>query len=138
MQDRKDPQRSKGATLQHYAMNKVNLEEKFSKFKDQWSPKIVGELNGQEIRLARLEGDFIWHKHDDADEFFLVVRGQLTIRLREREIVLDEGEFFIVPAGVEHKPSADREALVMLFEPADTTNTGDIDSERTLKKLERI
>lgn len=122
----------------HHAMDKVNIAEKFSKFQDQWNPKIVGELNGQEIRLARVKGDFIWHKHDDADEFFLVVEGQLTIDLRDREIVLDEGEFFIVPRGVEHKPFADHETLIMMFEPADTANTGDIDSDRTLKKLERI
>lgn len=119
-------------------MNKVNLEEKFSAFQDQWSPKIVGELNGQEIRLAKIEGDFVWHKHDDADEFFMVVKGQLTMHLRDRDIVLDEGEFFIVPSGVEHKPSASQETQIMMFETAGTTNTGNVDSDRTVDTLERI
>jgi mannose-6-phosphate isomerase-like protein (cupin superfamily) len=119
-------------------MNKVNIAAKFSSFHDQWSPKIVGELNGQEIRLAKIKGEFIWHKHDDADEFFMVVEGQLTMHLRDGDIVLDKGDFLIVPRGVEHKPFASQETQIMMFEVANTTNTGDVDSDRTVETLERI
>ncbi|HEV2734934.1 MAG TPA: cupin domain-containing protein [Longimicrobiaceae bacterium] len=119
-------------------MEKVNLAEKFSLISEHWSPRIVGELNGQQVRLARLLGTFDWHHHEHEDELFLVVKGSLTLRLRERDVVLHEGELFIVPAGVEHQPVADEEAHVLLFEPASTLNTGNLHNERTLSELERL
>lgn len=119
-------------------MEKVNLTEKFSQFSDRWSPKIVGELNGQQVKLAKLEGEFVWHHHDHEDELFLVVKGQLIMRLRDRDIVLNEGEFFIVPRGVEHLPVAPEEVHVLLFEPASTLNTGNVQGNRTVAVLEQI
>ena len=119
-------------------MDKVNLAEKFARFADRWSPKIVGELNGQLVKLVRLQGEFVWHKHDAEDELFMVVRGRLTIRLRDRDVHLGEGEFLIVPRGVEHLPVAEEEAQVLLFEPASARNTGDVRNERTVERLERI
>ena len=119
-------------------MDKVNLAEKFGLFDDYWSPKIVGELNGQHVKLAKLKGAFIWHHHDDEDELFLVVKGRLTMQLRDRDVVLDEGEFFIVPRGVEHKPVADEEVHLLLFEPQSTLNTGTVENERTVAQLKRL
>ena len=119
-------------------MRAVNLEEKFSSFKEQWTPKIIGELNGQVIKIARIQGEFIWHKHEKEDEFFLVVEGNMRILLRDGEVKLNQGEFYIVPRGVEHKPAADEEALILMFEPETTRNTGDVVDERTLKGIERI
>jgi mannose-6-phosphate isomerase-like protein (cupin superfamily) len=119
-------------------MDKVNLVEKFSLFDEYWSPKIVGELNGQWVKLAKLKGEFAWHHHAAEDELFLVVKGRLVIKLRERDVVLDEGEFFIVPRGVEHQPVAEQEAHVLLFEPKSTLNTGNVRSERTVEELETI
>ena len=119
-------------------MDKVNLAEKLSLFMDYWSPRVVGELNGQHVKLAKLRGDFVWHHHDDADELFLVLTGRLLIQLRDRDITLEPGEFFIVPRGVEHKPVAEAEAHVLLFEPAGTLNTGNVTNERTVHRLERI
>ena len=119
-------------------MEKVNLVEKFSLFDEYWSPKIVGELNGQWVKLAKLKGEFVWHHHEAEDELFLVVKGRLVIKLRERDVVLDEGEFFIVPRGVEHQPVAEQEAHVLLFEPKSTLNTGNVRSERTVEELETI
>jgi quercetin dioxygenase-like cupin family protein len=116
----------------------VNLAEKFALFSDHWRPRIVGELNGQEVKLARLKGEFIWHHHDDADELFLVIRGALRMRLPDGEARLAAGEFIIVPRGVEHLPIADDEALVLLFEPAATRNTSNLDNERTVADPERI
>jgi mannose-6-phosphate isomerase-like protein (cupin superfamily) len=112
-------------------MDKVNLAEKFALFDDKWSPKIVGELNGQQVKLVKVEGEFIWHRHEEEDELFLVSRGRLDIHLRDRVVSLAEGEFLIVPAGVEHKPVAAEEAHVILLEPAGTRNTGDVQDERT-------
>jgi len=119
-------------------MNKVNLREKLEHIPDCWHPRIVAELNGQDVKLAKLEGEFVWHRHDDADEFFLVLHGQITLRLRDREVVLDEGECFVVPRGVDHQPYAAHEAHVLLFEPSGTVNTGNVRNERTLERLERI
>jgi mannose-6-phosphate isomerase-like protein (cupin superfamily) len=110
-------------------MEKVNLKEKFTLFNELWTPKIVGELNGQYIKIAKTKGNFVWHKHDSEDEFFLVVEGSLTIRLRDRDIPLHEGEFFIVPRGVEHMPVSEEEAHVLVFEPIATLHTGDVKSE---------
>lgn len=119
-------------------MNKVNISEKFSLFNDHWSPKIVGELNGQRVKLAKIQGEFIWHKHDHEDELFFVVKGSFIMELRDRNITLNEGEFLIVPKGVEHKPVAEKEVWIMLFEPASTLNTGNVIDERTKQKLEAI
>src|SRR5262245_45786998 len=119
-------------------MDKVNLADKFARFADRWSPKVVGELNGQMVKLVKLQGEFVWHKHDAEDELFLVVRGRLTIRLRDRDVHLNEGEFVIVPRGVEHLPVADEEVHVLLFEPASTLNTGDVRNDRTVEVLDRI
>lgn len=118
-------------------MNKVNLKEKLSLFSEHWSPRIVGELNGQQVKLAKLEGEFVWHQHEHEDELFLVISGRLLMRLRDQEIVLDEGEFFIVPRGVEHQPVAEEEVHVLLFEPAGTLNTGNVRNERTVDHLKR-
>jgi mannose-6-phosphate isomerase-like protein (cupin superfamily) len=110
----------------------VNLAERFSRFSDQWSPKIVGELNDSYIKLAKVQGEFVWHQHANEDEFFLVVQGRLLIRLRDRDVLLNEGEFFVVPRGVEHLPIAEDEAHILLLEPTATLHTGDVDSARTV------
>lgn len=117
---------------------KVNLAQKFSLFDDCWSPKIVGELNDFYVKLAKLEGEFVWHHHDEEDELFLVIKGRLQMRFRDRDIWLEEGEFLIVPRGVEHLPVAPEEAHVLLFEPRSTLNTGNVRSERTVEDLKRI
>jgi mannose-6-phosphate isomerase-like protein (cupin superfamily) len=119
-------------------MEKVNLKEKFSLFKEFWTPKIAGELNGQYIKLAKTQGEFVWHKHDDEDEFFLVIHGTLTIKLRDKDIPLDPGEFLIVPKGVEHKPVSEQEAHVLVFEPKETKHTGNVESEISVKKFDWI
>jgi mannose-6-phosphate isomerase-like protein (cupin superfamily) len=119
-------------------MQKVNLIEKFGLFDEHWSPKIVGELNGQYVKLAKLKGEFVWHHHEAEEELFLVVQGRLVIRLREQDVVLEAGEFFIVPRGVEHKPIAEEETYVVLFEPKSTQHTGSVKTERTVEVLERI
>ena len=119
-------------------MQKVNLHEKFGLFNEQWKPKIVGALNGQHVKLVKLKGEFIWHHHETEDELFLVSKGKLCLKLRDRDVWLGEGEFFIVPKGVEHKPVAEEEVHVVLFEPASTLNTGDQRNERTVEKLDWI
>jgi mannose-6-phosphate isomerase-like protein (cupin superfamily) len=119
-------------------MDKVNLGAKLALFDEYWSPKIVGELNGQQVKVAKLKGEFIWHHHDVEDELFLVIKGRLVIKLRDRDVTLEAGEFFIVPRGVEHKPVAEEEAHVLLFEPMGTLNTGTVQSERTVKEIESI
>jgi mannose-6-phosphate isomerase-like protein (cupin superfamily) len=126
-------------------MHAINLAAKLASFSDFWSPRIVGELNGQHIKLAKLKGEFVWHHHENEDELFLVVKGHLKIgvrdpqdRGRERDIDLREGEFVIIPRGVEHRPVAVEECHVLLFEPASTLNTGNVRNERTVERLERI
>lgn len=119
-------------------MNKVNLKEKLSRFNEHWSPKIVGELNGQYVKLVKLRGEFVWHHHEFEDELFFVVKGRLCIQFRDKEVWLDESEFLIVPRGVEHKPVAPEEVHVLLFEPKSTLNTGDQRNERTVADLEWI
>jgi mannose-6-phosphate isomerase-like protein (cupin superfamily) len=104
---------------------KVNLAEKLAGFEEHWKPRIAGMLNDYKVMLVKVQGDFVWHKHDETDDFFLVIKGHLTIQLRDRNVELDEGEMFIVPRGVEHCPRADDEAWVLLIEPAQTVNTGD-------------
>ena len=117
---------------------KVNLAQKLGLFDDLWSPKIVGELNGQYVKLAKIKGEFVWHHHEDEDEMFLVVKGRLTIKLREEDILLEEGEFYIVPRGVEHKPVAEQEVHILLFEPKSTLHTGNVRSEKTVDKQDWI
>lgn len=112
-------------------MHKVNIAEKLALFTEHWSPKIVGELNGQHVKLVKFKGEFVWHKHDDEDEMFFVVKGSFRMEYRDKTIVLNEGEFLIVPRGTEHRPVADEEVSIMLFEPATTLNTGNADSELT-------
>jgi mannose-6-phosphate isomerase-like protein (cupin superfamily) len=117
---------------------KVNLADKFAGFSDHWSPKLVGQVNDFAVKLVKLEGAFVWHQHDDTDEMFLVVAGRLCIRLRDRDIDLEAGEFFIVPRGVEHLPVAEDECQVLLFEPTATLNTGNVHDQRTVTRLETI
>lgn len=113
--------------------DKVNLDEAFSRIPDHWNPRVVGELNGQHVKLARLIGEFVWHKHDEEDELFLVVSGTLRMELRDRTIEIEPGEFLVVPRGVEHRPVATGEVRVLLFEPVGTLNTGDADDPRTVE-----
>jgi mannose-6-phosphate isomerase-like protein (cupin superfamily) len=119
-------------------MEKVNLADKLARFAEQWSPKIVGELNGQYVKLVKFQGPFMWHHHDREDELFLVVKGRFRMEFRDRHVWLEEGEFLIVPRGIEHRPVAEEEAYVLLFEPASTLNTGNVRNERTREQLERI
>ncbi len=119
-------------------MDKVNLRQKLAGFDELWSPRIVGQLNGQHVKLAKLRGEFVWHHHEHEDELFLVLSGCLVLRLRDREVRLGPGEFFIVPRGVEHQPVAEPEAQVLLFEPAGTLNTGNLRNERTVDDPQRI
>ena len=117
---------------------KINLAEKFSRIKEYWKPYIAGELNGQLVKLDKLKGEFVWHHHESEDEMFLVVKGRFRIEFREKTVWLDEGEFIVVTRGVEHKPVADEEAWIVLFEPASTLNTGNVDNEFTLRELEKV
>ena len=120
-------------------MQKVSLDDAFDSFDEQWSPRVAAELNGQAVKLAKVEGEFVWHHHDDADELLFVVSGALTIEFRDEDPVhLSEGELVVVPAGVEHKPVADEEAEILLFEPAETRNTGNVESERTQTDTQRV
>lgn len=119
-------------------MDKVNVAQKLSLFTDHWSPRIVGELNGQHVKLVKFEGEFVWHKHDQEDELFFVVSGWFNMEFRDRTETIRENEFIIVPKGVEHRPVAPEEVSVLLFEPATTLNTGDQQSERTKHHLERL
>jgi mannose-6-phosphate isomerase-like protein (cupin superfamily) len=119
-------------------MNKVVLHDKFQLVTEYWNPKIIGELNGQHVKLAKLKGEFIWHHHEQEDELFFVVKGTLRMELRDQVITLKESEMLIVPRGVEHKPVADEEVWIMLFEPASTLNTGNVQNERTKGELEKI
>jgi mannose-6-phosphate isomerase-like protein (cupin superfamily) len=119
-------------------MEKVNLAQKFSLFQEHWSPKIVAELNGQLVKLVKFSGEFVWHHHDLEDELFLVVKGKLVMHFKERDVLVEEGEFIVVPRGLEHKPEAVGEAQVMLFEPRTTLNTGNVRNERTLEELESV
>lgn len=119
-------------------MEKVNLGEKFALFSDYWSPKIVGELNGQQVKLVKVKGEFTWHHHENEDELFLVIQGQMAIEFRDRTVTLNPGEFIIVPKGVEHKPVAVEEARILLLEPASTLNTGNVVNEKTVAALQSL
>lgn len=114
-------------------MEKINLKDKFKLFNEFWSPKIIGELNGQYIKLAKLKGEIVWHSHEEEDECFLVIKGVIKILFRNGEVELKEGECFIVPRGVEHKPVAEEEAHVLLFEPRTTAHTGSVKSDQTVE-----
>src|SRR6201997_1709022 len=117
---------------------KINIKEKLSLFAEHWNPRIFGELNGQHVKLAKLKGEFIWHHHEKEDELFLVVKGTLRMKFRDHEAIVHEGEFVIVPHGVEHMPVADEEVHIILLEPKTTLNTGNVTNERTVTQLERI
>ena len=119
-------------------MEKINVEQKLSLFSDYFNPRIAGELNGQHVKLVKFQGEFVWHKHDNEDEMFYVLKGNFEMHLRDKVITINENEFLIVPKGVEHKPVAQNEVSIMLFEPATTLNTGDAESELTRHRLEKI
>ena len=119
-------------------VDKVNIAEKLSLFDERWTPNIVGELNGQHVKLVKLLGEFVWHHHDEEDEMFLVMEGGFKMEFRDREVWVEKGEFIVVPRGIEHRPVAEEEASVMLFEPASTSNTGNVTDEKTVAELERI
>lgn len=119
-------------------MEAVNLQQKFGLFQEHYSPKIVGELNGQHVKLVKFKGDFTWHHHEHEDEMFLVVKGSFVMKLRDGDVTIGEGEFVIVPHGVEHCPTAAEEVQVMLFEPMSTLNTGNVTNERTQPELQRL
>ena len=116
----------------------INIQEKFNLFSDQWSPKKIGELNGQQILLAKIQGEFVFHNHENEDELFMVMKGQLTLELRDRTVILNEGEFFIVPKGVDHKPIAKEETHLLLFEPLSTKHTGDVMADITVENYDTI
>jgi mannose-6-phosphate isomerase-like protein (cupin superfamily) len=119
-------------------MEKINLKEKFSLFNDYTNPRVVGELNGHQVKLVKIKGPFIWHYHENEDELFYVVKGNFNMEFRDKITTISEGEFIIVPRGVEHRPNAQEECEIMLFEPITTLNTGNIHNERTVKNLEKI
>lgn len=119
-------------------MQAINLQDKFNLFSDHWNPRIVGELNGQHVKLVKFVGPFVWHKHDHEDELFLVVQGSFNMEFRDKTVTLNTGEFLIVPKGVEHRPVAEQEVSVLLFEPANTLNTGDTRNDFTKDTLEKL
>ena len=119
-------------------VKKVNLAEKLALFADHWNPKIVGDLNGQQVKLVKFQGEFVWHHHDTEDELFLVVQGRFCMEFRDRQVWLEAGEFLIAPHGVEHRPIAEEEVQVLLFEPATTLNTGNAKSNLTVEQLQKI
>jgi mannose-6-phosphate isomerase-like protein (cupin superfamily) len=119
-------------------MEKVNVAEKFKQIKEYWKPYIAAELNGQYVKFDKLKGEFVWHYHEREDEMFLVIKGRFRMEFRDKHVWLEEGELIVVPRGVEHRPVAEEEAHILLFEPASTLNTGNVRDERTLEKLDRI
>jgi mannose-6-phosphate isomerase-like protein (cupin superfamily) len=119
-------------------LEKVNIAQKFTLFNEYWVPYIVGELNDSYVKVDKLKGEFVWHKHEAEDELFLVTKGKLLIKLRDEDVWLEEGEFIIIPKGVEHKPVADQEVHVVLIEPKSTLNTGNVKNEKTVAQLKRI
>ncbi|MFI5450188.1 MAG: cupin domain-containing protein [Candidatus Bathyarchaeia archaeon] len=123
---------------EHSKLEKVNIAQKFTRFNEYWVPYIVGELNDSYVKVDKLKGEFVWHKHEAEDELFLVTKGKLLIKLRDRDVWLEEGEFIIIPKGVEHKPVANEEVHVLLIEPKSTLNTGNVKNEKTVAQLKRI
>ena len=116
-------------------MKAINLQEKFSLFNDHWSPKIISELNGQQVKLAKIKGEFIWHDHEHEDELFYVLKGEMIMEFRDRKVIVKEGELIVVPKGVEHRPIAHEEVWLMLFEPSETKHTGDVNHELTKEEF---
>ena len=116
----------------------ININEKLSKFNTYWDPKLVGKINGQEVKVVKLKGEFVWHDHKDADELFQVIKGHLIIHLRDRDVHLNPGELFIVPKGIEHKPEAPEEVHIVLIDTEGTANTGDVKTDKTVEKPEQI
>ena len=127
-----------GAVLETLCMDKVSLREKLSRFHDHWSPKVVAALNGQHVKLVKLLGEFVWHHHEHEDEMFLVIAGRFRMEFRDRHVWLEQGEFLVVPRGIDHRPVAENEAHVLLFEPATALNTGNVNNERTVIEPERV
>lgn len=119
-------------------MDKIIISEKLAQVSDHWNPHIIGELNGQHVKAVKLLGEFVWHHHDNEDELFLVIKGQLIMEFRDKTVYINPGEFIIVPRKVEHRPVAKEEVEILLFEPASTLNTGNVENERTRKNLKRI
>lgn len=119
-------------------MEKVNIAEKLTQFTEHWSPRIIGEINNFQVKAVKLLGEFVWHQHPVEDEMFLVIKGRLLMRFRDHDVTVNEGEFIIVPHGVEHLPVAEEEVHILLIEPAETLNTGNVHNERTVVHLERI
>ncbi len=119
-------------------MKKVNISEKFELFDDHWSPRIIGQLNGQEVKIAKVKGEFVWHDHANEDEMFLIIKGTLKLEFRDHTVTLNEGEMLVIPKGVEHKPIADEEVHLLLFEPASTQHTGEVVHELTKNKKDLI
>ena len=119
-------------------MDKVNLRQKLDSFSDHWSPKVIADLNGQQVKLAKFVGEFTWHHHDGEDELFMVIKGRFRMEFRDRDVWLEEGEILVVPRGVEHRPVAEEEVEILLFEPASTLNTGNVVNEKTKRVLDRI
>ena len=117
---------------------KLNINDKFQLFDDHWSPKIIGQLNGQDVKIAKVLGEFVWHNHKDEDELFYIIKGRLQIEFRDKVVTLDEGDMLIVPRGVDHKPVAEEEVWLMLFEPSSTKHTGEIQSELTVDRYQKI
>jgi len=121
-----------------YFIEKINLAQKLSTFNDHFNPRIAGELNGQQVKLVKFKGEFVWHHHEKEDELFYVVKGSFDMHFRNKIVTINEGEFIIVPHGAEHKPVAENEVEIMLFEPASTLNTGNVENDRTVKNLQRV
>lgn len=119
-------------------IDKVNIAQKLALFDDHWHPRIIGQVNQFDVKVVKLQGEFVWHHHDEEDELFLVIKGTLTMQFRDRDIRVEEGEFIIVPHGVEHRPIAELECHIMLFEPSGTLNTGNVRDEKTVDKLDQI
>ncbi len=119
-------------------MDVINIEQKFKLFDEQWSPKIIGQLNGQDVKLAKLQGEFVWHDHKNDDELFYVIKGTLQIEFREKMVTLNAGEMLVIPKGIEHKPIAEKEVWILLFEPSNIKHTGDIEHELTKKTFDKI
>ena len=121
-----------------HSVDKINLTDKLSQFSDYFNPRIVGDLNGQHVKLVKFKGDFVWHHHEEEDEMFLVIDGAFTMQLRDKDVLMEKGDFIIIPKGTEHRPVADEEVHVMLFEPASTLNTGNQKNELTRDNLQTI
>ncbi len=119
-------------------MEVIDIQQKFDQFNDHWHPRIIGELNGQHVKIAKIEGDFIWHSHEHEDELFMVIKGQLTMEFRDKTVEVFPGQILIVPKGIEHRPRAQKETQIMMFEPFSTINTGNVAHEKTKENLEKL